>query len=174
MRSAYTAFTRQRLWILACLALSTLAGPASAQTPALPAAALQLARDLAADAQLLRQRRVPLMVLYSRADCPWCERARREYLIPLASDPAAAGRVLMRQIDIDSAAPLIDFDGRVTTHGRFAAAQHAQLTPTLMFYGPDGRQVAGPVVGFLLADFYAAYIDRGIDAGLAGLREGKP
>ena len=140
----------------------------------MPVPALQAAHDLSADARLLRERRVPLMVLYSRADCAWCERARREYLVPLANDRASAERVLMRQIDLDSSAPLIDFSGRATTHSRFATAQHAQLTPTLMFYGPDGRQVAGAIVGFLLADFYAAHIDRGIDEGLARLRQTRP
>ncbi|TRZ67036.1 MAG: hypothetical protein D4S02_05780 [Rhodocyclaceae bacterium] len=114
------------------------------------------------------------MVLFSRADCPWCERARRQYLIPLANDPASTDRVLMRQIDLDSNAVLIDFNGKATTHRLFGEAQDAKLTPTLMFYGPDGRQVGEPIVGFLLADFYAAHIDRGIDQALATLRQDKP
>jgi len=113
------------------------------------------------------------MILYSRADCAWCERTRREFLLPLANDPASADRVLVRQINLDSDARLIDFAGRATTHRLFATAQHARLAPTLMFYASDGRQVAEPVVGFLLADFYAAYIERGIDTGLARLRDGQ-
>ena len=164
---------RQWAWILACLPVWTLAAPALAQTPALPAKALQVARNLADDARVLRQRRIPLMVLYSRADCPWCERARRQYLIPLANETGSADRVLIRQIDLDSDAALVDFSGRATTHRLFGAGQHATLTPTLMFYGPDGQQVGEPVVGFLLADFYSSFIDRGIDLGLAALRQGK-
>jgi thioredoxin-related protein len=170
---AFKTAVRQWAWILACLPLWALAGPASAQTLALSGEALQVAHDLAADARVLRQRRIPLMVLYSRADCPWCERARRQYLVPLANEPASAERVLMRQIDLDSDAALVDFNGKATTHRRFGKSQRAKLTPTLMFYGPDGRQVGEPIVGFLLADFYAAHIDRGIDQGLAALRQGK-
>lgn len=129
-----------------------------------------MAQDLAADAQRLRERRIPLLVLYSQADCAWCERARREFLVPLANDPASADRVLLRQIDLDRDAPLDDFAGRTTTHRAFAKAQHARFTPTLMFYGPDGRQLSEPIVGFRLADFYGEYIERGIDEGIALLR----
>jgi len=165
---------RQWAWILACLPFWALAGPPPAGTPALSGEALQVAHDFAADARVLRERRIPLMVLYSRADCPWCERARRQYLVPLANEPGSAERVLMRQINLDSDAALLDFHGKTTTHRRFGSSQRAKLTPTLMFYGPDGRQVGEPIVGFLLADFYAAHIDRGIDHALAALRQGHP
>ena len=171
---ACTNYARQWLWILACLsawglAAAALAQPASGSSPALPAA-----RDLAADAQLLRARQIPLMILYSRPDCSWCERARREFLVPLVADPAAAERVLVRQVDLDSAAPLTDFAGRITTHGAFAKARQVMHTPTLMFYDQDGSQVASPIQGFLLADYYGAIVERRIDEGLAQLREAKP
>ena len=174
MPDAFKILVRQWAWILACLPVWALAGYVFAQTGESPVRALPAAHNLAADARLLRERRVPLMVLYSRADCPWCERARRQYLLPLANDPASAARVLMRQIDLDSDAPLIDFSGKAATHRAFAATEHAQLTPTLMFYGPDGRQVAAPIVGLLLPDFYAAHIDRRIDDGLARVQQGSP
>jgi len=161
------------LWILSCLSLWALAAtgePALAQLPATSPAALPLARDLSADAQRLRAHRIPLLVLYSQADCPWCERARREFLVPMANDPAAAERVMLLQIDLDSDAPLTDFAGHATTHRAFAKTQNARFTPTLMFYGPDGGQLAEPIVGFRLADFYGEYIERDIDEGLARLR----
>lgn len=166
-----TVIARRWAWILACLPLWTLGGTPLA---AVPAPTLERARDLAGDAKLLRQRRVPLLVLYSQTDCTWCERTRREFLLPMTKDPASAARILVRQIDIDSDAPLTDFQGRTTTHRVFAAAQRAKFTPTLMFYGPDGRAVAAPIVGFLLADYYGTYIERGIDDGLAALHAVRP
>lgn len=142
------------LGFAAILAWLTL--PAGAQT-----APIEPARDLAADARIVRERRVPLMILYSRTDCHWCERARREYLAPLIRSPDAA--VIVRQVDMDRDTPLIDFAGRATTMSAFAASERVRLSPTLMFYGPDGRQAAEPIVGFKLADFYGAYIDRAIE-----------
>ena len=83
-----------------------------------------------------------------------------------ASPPGGASRPatsLIRQVDMDRATPLVDFAGRATTMGAFAASEKARMSPTLMFYGPDGRQLAEPIVGFKLADFYGAYIDRAIE-----------
>lgn len=141
-----------------------------AQSTAASPASLPLAQDLAADAQRLREHRILLLVLYSQEGCPWCERARREFLLPLANNPASAGRVLLRQIDIDHDAPLTDFAGHATTHRAYAKTHNVRFTPTLMFFGPDGNQLAEPIVGFRLADFYGEYIERGIDEGLALLR----
>ncbi|MBI3524749.1 MAG: thioredoxin family protein [Betaproteobacteria bacterium] len=147
--------------------------PALAQSPSTADTSLPITRDLSADAQLLRQRRIPLLVLYSQAGCPWCERARREFLLPMANDPASPGRVLLRQIDIDRDAPLKDFAGHATTHRAFARRQNVQFTPTLMFYGPDGKLLSESIVGFRLADFYGEFIERGIDEGLVQLRRKK-
>lgn len=160
---------RGRLWgcraSLAILAWLAFALPAAAAlTPVTPA------RDFAADARLMLRERVPVLVLFSRADCTWCEKVRREYLAPMERDPAWRARVLVRQVETDSDAPLTDFAGRATSHRRFAAGWKARFTPTVMVLGPDGAQLAEPIVGFRLADFYGAYLEQAIEAGIAKLR----
>lgn len=131
---------------------------------------LATAQDLARDARDLRARKLPLLVLYSQSDCQWCERARREYLLPMQKDAAYRDRVLLRQIDLDSDAALTDFAGRRTTHREFAKGEHARVTPTVAFYGPDGARLSEPIVGMRIPDFYGAYLERAIDEGLAKLR----
>lgn len=136
-------------WILAWLAMGTAA-----------AAALPAAADFAADARQMREKRLPMVVFFSRGGCPWCERARREYLAPLARDPATAA--LLRQVDLDRDTPLTDFAGRATSHRAFARERQVKLAPTLLFLGPDGEPLAEPIVGFRLADFYGSYIERAL------------
>lgn len=134
------------------------------------AAELPLAQDLARDAQELAAKRIPMLVLYSQADCRWCERVRREYLGPMQRDPSYRARVVLRQIDLDSQARLIDFSGRATTHLDFARAEGARVTPTVQLYGPKGERLAEAIIGFLLPDFYAAYIDSAIVQATSRLR----
>lgn len=44
-----------------------------------------------------------------------------------------------------------------------------RFTPTLVVYGPGGKRLSDPIVGFRLADFYAEYVNRAIEEGLARL-----
>jgi thioredoxin-related protein len=127
------------------------------------------AQDLAADARGMRARGTVMLVLFSQAGCRWCERAKREVLLPLQIDPASRRRVVLREVALDSDEPLTDFAGRRTTHRRFAAAAGASFTPTLIVYDPDGRRLAEPIIGFLTADFYAEYVNRAVEEGLARL-----
>jgi thioredoxin-related protein len=132
---------------------------------------LNEATDLAADARLATARSLPLVVLYSRDDCSWCEKVRREYLGPLSRDPAAAA--VVRELHMDRATPLLDFAGRRTTSADFSKQMQARFAPTVMFHGPDGAQLAESIVGFRLADFYGAYLDRAIEESRARLQTRK-
>ena len=72
-------------WILAWAGI--LAGVAQA-APA-PREALPAARNLASEAQDAARHGIPLVVLYTQTGCSWCERVRREYLIPMTRSPQA-------------------------------------------------------------------------------------
>lgn len=163
---------RLALWLAAslpALILAWLAGPSAAAEPApAEAATLVEAGNLAADGDLARKRGVPLLVLYSRADCSWCERLRREFLAPMQRDPATGA--LIRQIDIDSDRPLADWEGRATTHRKFAEARDVRLAPTVAFFGPRGETLAQPMIGFPGADFISGLLERGIADATARLR----
>jgi thioredoxin-related protein len=119
----------------------------------------------------MRARRLPMLVLYSQTDCSWCTRARREFLLPMQRNAGNRERVVLRQVDIDSDSPLTDFAGHGTTHRRFAQSEHANTTPTVVFYGADGTRLAEAIVGFHIPDFYGAYLDRALDASLTRLRQ---
>ncbi|MFA4970343.1 MAG: hypothetical protein WC540_12005 [Sulfuritalea sp.] len=155
---------------IATMAACLLACP-PALAQALPSSALIETRDLAADARLAAAKGVPLVVLYSRDDCSWCEKLKREHLGPLSRDPAAPA--LVRELHMDRTTPLTDFNGRRTTSADFSKQMQARFAPTVMFHGPDGAALAEPIVGFRLADFYAAYLERSIQDSQARLQQRK-
>jgi len=124
---------------------------AAAQETALPRPA-----SPPAEAQAAARRGEPLIVLVSLPGCPYCERVRRAYLAPLSAD----GGVV--QIDIVSERPLVDFDGATRSHDAVTRARHARFTPTVLFLGPRGDELAERLVGAGVADFYGAYLDQRI------------
>ena len=160
--SAMAAHWVPTRWILACLALLFAADWAFAQ--------MVEARDLAADARQAAARRIPLLVLFSEAGCPWCARARQEFLLPMQRNPDYQAKVMMREVGIDNPAALIDFAGKTTTQAEFARSYRVLMVPTVVLVGPRGEALAEPLVGFRTADYYGYYLDQRIDAALAQLR----
>jgi thioredoxin-related protein len=149
-------------WILACLAALIVAAPAHAQ--------MTQARDLAADARLAGKRKIPLLVLFSETGCPWCERARQEFLLPMQRNPEYRAKVMMREVGTDSSAVLIDFAGNKTTQAEFSRQRRVNMTPTVLLLGPRGEQLGEPLVGFSSADYYGFFLDERIDTALAQLQ----
>jgi thioredoxin-related protein len=159
---------RRRELILA-LAVS-MAAPAlrAAEAPDLP-----LARDFQDDARLARERRVPLLILFSLPRCPYCSEVRRAHLLPMLRDPAQAGRAIIRQVNLGSDDPIVGFDGKATTHDAVARRHGVRAAPEVAFWDPQGRQAAEPLKGMLLPDFYASYLESALATARARVAESR-
>lgn len=142
---------------LACVAL--VPSRARALASNLPAPA-SLAVELAAALQGGR----PLVVMVSLDGCPYCRIVRENYLAPLRRE---TGQPVV-QIDMGSAAAMRDFQGALTTQGAQVGAWNVKVTPTVLFFGKGGREVAARLVGASIPDFYGAYLEQRLrDAGRA-------
>ncbi len=133
------------------------------------AADLPAAVDLHAEAAAAARHGQPLVILYSRKDCRYCDSVRQAYLQPL-QDSAGHRGIVIRQINQDSPRPLRDFRGQPATHAGIAAGEKIRLVPVVAFYGPDGQQLAPPIVGARLADYYQSYLDDALQQSAQGLR----
>ncbi len=131
---------------------------------------LPAAANLGADGAESRARRIPILILFDRGDCPYCDRALREHLVPMSAEAPWRDDALFRQVEVDRDDALVGFDGRPTTHRAFAARYGAKLTPTVIVVDGAGEALAEPIVGLLTADFYGAYLEQALQRGLARLR----
>ena len=182
LRVRATSPRRRTLRMILALAAAGAAGAGLAQTgtridaPARPprrprSHALPAANDLAADGAASRERRIPILLFFDREDCPYCERALREYLAPLSAEAPWRHDALMRQVEADRTVALVGFDGGATSHGALAARYGVTLTPTVLVVDGSGTPLAEPIVGLLTADFYGAYLEDALRTGLAKLRK---
>jgi thioredoxin-related protein len=144
--------------ILALAALAAAPALRAEDAPDLP-----LVRDLAADARLVRERRVPFLILFSLPRCPYCSEVRRSHLLPMLRDPAQARRAVIRQVNVGSDDRVAGFDGKPTTHDAIALSHGVRAAPVVAFWDGLGRPVADPLVGMLLPDFYGAYLDAALE-----------
>lgn len=147
----------------------TLACWITAAAPAL-AGDLKPAEDLQATAETARQERLPIMLMFEQSTCGACKTAKRDYLEPMSERGRFDGRVLLRIVTIDADQTLRDFDGEPISPQRLAERYDGQFTPTMVFVDADGAEVAEPVRGLRIPEFYKAYLNRGIDEALETVR----
>ena len=149
---------------VASLAWISLAGASG------PVGEIAATADLTREAAVSRARQVPILILFTASNCPYCERVKQEFLLPMQRNPEYADKVVMRQIEYQGRSKLVDFSGKPTTAAQFSQQQKVRLTPTIKLFDAEGRSLTEPLVGLTTAEFYGAYLDRAIDEALAKIR----
>ena len=110
------------------------------------------------------QQKQPLIVMVSLEGCPFCRVARRSHLVPMQK----AGTPIV-QLDMRSAQTVLDFQGKSTTHDQLIKQWRIAIAPTLLFFGPQGKEVAERMEGAYLPDFYGPYLDERLVKGRQAL-----
>ncbi|AOF84717.1 thioredoxin-like family protein [Hydrogenophaga sp. RAC07] len=120
------------------------------------AAALPTPASLRGAALAAAARGEPLVVMTTLKGCVYCELVRNNYLAPMRRE----GLVVAVQLDVqDRQSNLQSFEGDTTTPADQARAWKARFTPTVMFFGPDGQELAERLVGVAVLDFYGEYLE---------------
>ncbi len=101
--------------------------------------------------------RRPIMLFFTQPGCIFCEQARRQYIRPLAADAQWNARTL--SIEVSRTQKLRDFDGVETTGAEIARRYGVRVYPTVVFVDAIGKNLADPIAGFTVPDFYGAYLE---------------
>lgn len=100
------------------------------------------------------KKKMPLVVMVSLENCPFCKVARNSYLIPMLNQG-----VPIVQIDMRNHQALVDLSGVKQTQDRVTRQWRIKVAPTVLFFGPGGAEVAERLVGGYIPDFYGTYLD---------------
>lgn len=121
------------------------------------ATALPVPTSLPQAARRAQAKGEPLVLLISLPGCVYCELVRRSYLLPAQRD----GNLQAWQLNItDRQTQLMGFDNLPTTAAAQAKAWKATFTPTVLFLGGQGQELAERLVGIAVPDFYGAYLEQ--------------
>jgi thioredoxin-related protein len=119
--------------------------------------ALPVPTSLPQAALVAKSKGEPLVVLISLPGCVYCELVRRSYLLPARLNDGLQAW----QLDVtNKTTPLLGFDGQPTTAALQAKAWKASFTPTVLFIGSQGQELAERLVGIAVPDFYGAYLEQ--------------
>jgi thioredoxin-related protein len=138
------------------------------------AAGLPVAADLRGDGQQARAENLPILLFFSAKSCQYCEQMRSLYLEPMYAGGNYAGKLIMREVQIESGHSLRDFQGKQVSHADFAHRNGISLTPQILFMDPAGKELVPALVGLSTPDFFSGYLEEAIDAALARMRATRP
>lgn len=156
---ANASFQRRHFLTLASLASFSSVWAQSSGSAVLPAP-----RSLQEELAKAIQQKQPLIVMVSLEGCPFCRVARSSHLLPLQKSG-----VPIVQLDMRSAQSVLDFHGRQTTHDLVIKQWRISIAPTLLFFGPGGKEVAERMEGGYLPDFYGPYLEERMVKGRQGI-----
>lgn len=160
---------RKMLWVVA--AWLSLAGAALAgEYASLPPVTLEVSKDLRQDAQLARQRNVPLLLMFSMDHCPYCSVVEESFLKPMLRNRDYDTKVLMRKVELEAGGSVIDFDGKQVEVDAISDRYSISLVPTVILLDHQGKQLASSLIGMANEHYYGGDLDAAIDLSLQKLR----
>ncbi len=154
---------------LLILLIFLLANPAFS-TKAEAEIRVPLTTNLQADAALAQARGVPLLIMFSLDNCPYCMVVRDEFLDPMQRNSDYRSKVLMRVLKMDGDF-VTDFDGHRVPVDDLAVRYGASVAPTVVLLDYHGQMLAKRLLGITTPDFYGGYLDAAIDESLQRLHE---
>lgn len=127
------------------------------------------ALDLASDGLLAQENGVPIMLVFTREECDFCELLKSAVVQPMILSGEYEDRAIIREVMIDKGPDLVDFEGRTVSPFSVANDFDALLTPTVVFVGPGGREVGKRLIGINNVDMYLWYLDKSLADGAAAI-----
>jgi thioredoxin-related protein len=123
---------------------------------------LPISKSLRNDIELALKKSKPLVVLVSLDHCPFCKIARENYLIPLMVEQT----IPVVQVNLGHLTAIVDAHGQRTTQAELIKTWQIKVTPTVLFLGKNGQEIAPRLEGGSTSDFYGAYLDERVRTAL--------
>ncbi len=127
--------------------------------------------NLQQDGQLAAERDVPLLLMISAEECPYCKVMESDYLIPLLRNRDYDERVVIRKVYMDSFDDIIGFSGEAVAPTDLSQDYGVWVTPTLLFLDEKGKEVQKRMIGLGVRDFVSAYIDESLVRATNALKQ---
>ncbi|NNF97311.1 MAG: thioredoxin fold domain-containing protein [Halobacteria archaeon] len=141
------------------------------QAEILPYVKVREVTDLQVVGQEARVRKLPILIMFSIRDCPYCDVVREEFLKPMLRSGDYTDRVIMLELYSDSYARVRDFNGELISAGELIHRYKAGFAPTVVFLDSQGNEQAERLIGITTRDFYGGFLDESIDESLQRVRD---
>ena len=127
-----------------------------------PTLVLPIAEDLEALGKSSRSATVPILLMYSTEECPFCARLESEVLGPMRLSGEDPRRVIVRKVMMEQYETLRDFSGKKRDAESYAIGQGIEVVPTVVLVDEKGNELVPRIVGYQTPGIYETYLDEAI------------
>lgn len=110
--------------------------------------ALPTTRDWNQTASAASAAHNPILIAFTSPYCGYCERLIKEVLVPMSQVPETEQEVLIREVALESAGKMTDFDGLRIRARAFVDRYGVFAVPTIVLVDVDGHPLVDPIVGY--------------------------
>ncbi|WP_019556991.1 thioredoxin fold domain-containing protein [Thiomicrorhabdus arctica] len=150
------------LLISTILAFTTLQAHASEYLP--------LAVDLQKTAVVAENNKVPIVIFATATWCNYCKKLEENILEPLFVTTDLEKYGAFKQLLLDKAHWMMkDFAGNDVEMKTYGPSLGVKVAPTTLFFNSKGEQIADPIIGLTLEEFYPGNLERSLNQALKAL-----
>jgi len=142
--------------------VAVAADPDEDETYVDPVLVLPIAEDLEALGSSSRIATVPILLMYSTEDCPFCARLESEVLGPMRLSGEDPQRVIVRKVVMEQYETLRDFSGQKRDAESYAIGRGIEVVPTVVLVDEEGNELVPKIVGYQTPGIYETYLDEAI------------
>lgn len=129
---------------------------------------LPLAQNLQELGKQANQQNIPIALLFTAKGLKSTENLKNEAILPALYSGQLDGKVLMREIEVNTDASTVDFYGEKLANSEFKELYNLTSLPVVLFLNGDGDQLSDPLMSGAY-DFYFFYLKDSINASLKHL-----
>lgn len=131
---------------------------------------LPLAVDLQKTAATAEKYQVPIVLFVTATWCNYCKKLEQNILEPLFVTTELGKYGEFRQLLLDKAHWMMkDFAGNDIEMKGYGPSLGVKVAPTTLFFNSKGEQIADPIIGLTLEEFYPGNLERSLNQALKAL-----
>ena len=115
--------------------------------------------NLQKQAARAKQKRVPLLIVFTTPWCSYCETLEKEIIEPMLKTGLYRDRLIIRKLEINDYSSVTDFYGQRVSVFDVAMRMKVDLYPTLVFFNGEHKEM-GRLVGITVLEFVADDLDK--------------
>jgi len=131
---------------------------------------LPVAKNFLVDAQKVWKQKIPILIMFSIPDCPYCEKIKEDVISPMAEMKEYQKKIIIRHINAQSFDEFNNFYNEEITHNEFAFKYAINFFPTVVLVDNYGSTL-GKIIGVPSEELYWTDLDEVIEKSTKKLHQ---